>query len=129
MSGVTETFIDTVVGMQRSEILASAMARVSYELWPRKRLQLPFVPRSGHASALVMDDILEALAPRFGEQRGASADFRRRYPHLELIRIPEARFGLDVDSAIRERLEALLTEAAPRWRRYYEIRPRPIRAG
>lgn len=79
------------------------MARAAYELWPRRRLQLPFVPRSGHAAALVMDDILEAVGARFGEQRQASADFRRRHPHVELVSLPEARFGVYADAAIRER--------------------------
>jgi hypothetical protein len=50
-----------------------------------------------------MDDILEAVGARFGEQRQASADFRRRHPHVELVRIPEARFGVYADAAIRER--------------------------
>ena len=87
---------------------------------PRKRLQLPLVP-SGRGAALVMDDILRAFGPRFGEQRDLTAEYRRRTSHVELVRIPANRWNDRVDAAIRERLEALLSEAAPQWRRYYKF--------
>ena len=96
------------------------MGRIVYELWPRKRLWLRFVPRSRHAAKLVMEDILRAVTPRFGEQREEHAEARRQNPHIELVRI--SHWNEPVDAAMRERLEALLTEAAPGWRRYYEIR-------
>jgi len=96
------------------------MARVTYTLCARKRLQLPLVP-SGRGAALVMDDILEAFVPRFGEQRELTAEYRRRTAHFEAVRIPADRWNDRVDAAIRERLEALLSEAAPTWRRYYKF--------
>ena len=45
----------------------------------------------------------------------------RRTSHIELVRIPADRWNDRVDAAMRKRLEALLSDAAPKWRRDYRF--------
>ena len=94
--------------------------RVTYTLCPRRRLQLPFVP-SGRGAAFVKNEINQAFVPRFGQPREVTADYRRRTSHIELVRIPADRWNDRVDAAMRKRLEALLSDAAPKWRRDYRF--------